>query len=537
MRRLSLVTFAIVFLSVTVGVASAATDVSQLLRTADDAIVTRGDFLRAAVESLALPHDDETPLAGRVPRRLLGYVHAADARGALAAFGSAEDLRLATGITRGEALVLLGHLQRLSSERVVEYRDARSALLREAVGIALDQGWMEPDEDRSFGVARGLSGHEARLLLRKVRGEGGMELDVPGELTIIPVTRQPRRDVSLPEQAMLETVWQLLIDHYVETEKLDPQEAAYRAAEALVGSVEDPYTTFMRPVEAADYEQQLGGEVSGIGAQVEQRDGQLIIITPLEGSPAETAGLQPEDVILKVDGESIEGLSLLEAVSKVRGPKGTSVTLTIDRGGVQIDVTIVRANVSVPEIRTSWQGTVAVVRLTQFGEITQRDFRRVAGDLLVQQPTGLVLDLRNNPGGYVDAAEAVLSAFLPRDTVVLRIERRTGKEEVRTTAEPIVPTTLPLVVLINKGSASASEVVTGALQDEGRARVVGETSFGKGTMQSLIPLNDGSTLKLTIAHWHTPKDRAIDGDGITPDEVVVEGARDEQMLRALELLR
>lgn len=519
--------------------AFAAADISTLLRTADGATVSRGDFIRAAVQMLDLPADNKTPVEGqRVPVSLLPYINTALDHEAMEAFRGR--WQLGRGVTRGEALVVLQTLMGLESRDLKTSTDMPAVgPLHEAIGVALERGWVHLNEAGAVGVNEVLNGKEARLLLRKANGEGGMEIDVPHDISVIPLPRTTIKSRELPEEEMLRTVWQILINHYVDEEKLDPEEAAYRAAEAMVDSVKDPYTNFMRPVEAEDFNLQLEGAVSGIGAQVEQRDGQIVIIAPLDGSPAAAAGLQANDIVAAADGVRLEGLGFLEAIGKIRGPQGTTVTLTIRRGEAEFDVKVTRQVISMPEIVTTWQGDAAVVKLSQFGDLTARDFRRTITDVLKREPSGLILDLRNNPGGYLDSATVVLSAFLPEGSTVVWVKSRDGESEEVTGLEPVVPEELKIVVLVNKGSASASEIVAGALQDDKRATIVGETTFGKGTVQNLIPLSDGSNLKVTTARWYTPLKRAIQDLGVTPDYQVPgsSGDRDEQMLKALELLR
>ncbi len=519
--------------------AVAASASSSALRAADADPVSRGDFVRAVVQMFSLPTDDTSPITGqRVPTALLPYVHAAADRDALEIFG--RHYQLGRTITRGEAIVVLQKILNLSSDHTQSIKDVPAkGDLADAVAVALEQGWIELKEDGTIGAADPLNGREARLILRKANGEGGMEVEVPNEISVIPIQRLHTHSDALPDEEMLKTVWQILVNHYVDEEKIDPQEAAYRAAEAMVASVKDPYTTFMRPVEANDFNSQLEGSVSGIGAQVEQRDGQIVIISPLDGSPAAKAGLQANDIIDAADGVSLKGLGFLEAIGHIRGPQDTAVTLTIIRGESRFDVKVVRQKLSMPEIVASWQGTVAVVKIVQFGDITGRDFRRVITDVMKKDPTGLILDLRNNPGGYLDTAETVLSAFLPDGSTVVYVKSRDDETKEVTAGNPIVPKELKMIVLQNKGSASASEIVAGALQDDKRATIVGEQSFGKGTVQNLIPLSDGSDLKVTTARWFTPLKRAIQDKGVTPDVAVTGtlGDRDEQMLKALDLLR
>jgi len=248
--------------------------------------------------------------------------------------------------------------------------------------------------------------------------------------------------------------------------------------------------------------------------------------------------VKPGDQILKVDGVSVSGVSLTDAVSKIRGAAGTSVTLTISRNDAQFDVTITRATVFLPEITLTEQGDTTIIRIMQFGDQTRNKVRALLTDVGQDPPKGLVLDLRNNPGGYLEAAGEVLSAFFPKGSAYVHIKTRNQEYDDLTQKDQLISTDIPMYVLINEGSASASEIVAGALQDSKRAKVLGQKSFGKGTVQEVLQFTDGSSLKMTIAEWFTPMLNKINGVGVIPDiQVQNTGDRDEQLLKALELLR
>lgn len=520
-----------------------AASVQEVLRTPDDSAVTRGGFLRAAVTVLNIPlKDDRKALPFvRVPRGQVLPVRAAFSRGALELFG--EDLRLARAITRGEALFVLMKLQGLKPSSItVHFPDVpEGSPVEQAVQVATEKAWMEPVRSNFFGITRALSGREARLLLRKAIGEDKLPPDtLEGDRKIptIIIRLKTREARPLPQEDVLRAVWQILTDQFLHQDKIKEEEAAYRAAEALVQSIDDPYTTFMRPLPAKEFQNRLEGEVTGIGAQVDFKDSVLTIVSPIRGSPAEKAGLKPGDEILAVNGESLSGLDFLAAVSKVRGPKGSVAKLKIRRNGGELEIEVVRDVIRVPEIEVSFHVDIAVVKLIQFGERTRSDLRSVMQEVQSRRPRGIVLDLRNNPGGLLDAASIVLSNFLPQGSPVASINYR-DRSYVETTADPpTIDAGVPVIVLINKGSASASEIVAGALQDSKRATILGEQTFGKGTVQEVVEFTNGASMKLTIAEWKTPSGRAIDGTGIAPDiHVPTSDGRDDQMLRALEMLR
>lgn len=533
----------VIILSIILPVAVQAAPVQQILKTPDDASVTRGDFLRSAVTVLALPlKNDRKPLPFKraIPKALELHVRAALSRNALVIFG--DDLKLSRAITRGEALFVLMKLQGLKPSSVpVHFPDVtQGSEMEKAVQVGIEKHWMEPVRENFFGLTRALTGREARVLLRKVIGEDeeSPTLGTDGSIPSIVIRFKSKEKPPLPQQDLLQSIWQLLNDQFLYNDKIKDEEAAYRAAEALVQSINDPYTTFMRPLPAQEFQSRLDGEVSGIGAQVEYKDNVLTVVSPLRGSPAEKAGLQPNDQILSVDGVSLAGLDFITAVSKVRGPKGSTAVLRIRRQGGELDVPVTRDVIRVPEIEISYQGNIAVVKLLQFGERTRAELRSLMLDIQSRNPRGIVLDLRNNPGGLLDAADVVLSNFLPQGSPVASINYR-DHSYVETTADPpTIDGSVRLVVLVNNGSASASEIVAGALQDAKRATIVGEKTFGKGTVQEVVEFKTGASMKLTIAEWKTPSGRKIDGVGVSPDIVVEQtDGRDEQMLKAVGILQ
>lgn len=542
MKRFSRLITTLLILAMPTG-AFAAMSAHDALRTPDDDIVTRGEFIRAAVIVLGM-EDVEVDERKDLPYRRVAkgyepYVRVAHKKNALESFGY--DLLLAQGITRGNALRTVVNLTGLDAAKPVTYKDVRIGTPDErAVRVAVDRDWMKPIREDLFGVRRKLTGSEARLLLRKMSGEqGAQDGSFQNSRPTIKVNYQSnQRLMNLPKTQILESIWSVIERDFLYTDNIKTDEAAWKAAEGLVNSLGDKYTTFMRPVRAKQFQTQIKGEVTGIGAQVEFIEGKLTIVSPIKGSPAEAAGLLPGDVVLKVNGEDLAGLSFMDAVGKVRGPKGSTATLTVNRNGLEINFDVVRDTIKVPEATITWQGQVAVIQLTQFGALTNNELRSTVTDLMKKDPKGMVLDLRSNPGGLLTSANTVTSIFVPKGTTYVKIHSRKSEDTGVTTHDQIVDEEIPLVVLINEGSASASEIVAGALQDLGRATVIGSKSFGKGTVQQVLQFNDQSSLKLTIAQWFTPNGNKIDGVGIHPDIGVTEAeGRDAPMLRALELLR
>jgi carboxyl-terminal processing protease len=327
--------------------------------------------------------------------------------------------------------------------------------------------------------------------------------------------------------------------------QIDSGKVMDSARAGVVASAGDPYTVYMDAKAAKELDDQLTGTLSGVGAEVGVRNNKLTVISPVVGSPAEKAGLRAGDWITRIDETDTSSLTLDEAVGKIRGDKGTQVKLEVVRGSnAPTTIAITRDVITVPSVKWSMkEGGVGYIQLSQFGTDTTAKIQQAASELKAQGASKIVLDLRNDPGGFLDVAVDVASQFLPADKVVVE-ERHSGKSQHKLESKSggqLVG--LPLVVLINGGSASASEIVAGALKDQGAAKLVGEKSFGKGSVQEVIKLGGGAQLKVTVAHWFTPSGKGIDKEGIKPDiEVKREQAdydadRDPQLDRALSELK
>jgi carboxyl-terminal processing protease len=325
------------------------------------------------------------------------------------------------------------------------------------------------------------------------------------------------------------------------------QELTYGAIRGATEVLGDPYTAFVEPAAAEHRRLTEGGSYEGIGALVTMEDGQLIIVEPFKDQPADKAGVLPGDVVLKVDDTAIQNLSLYEAIDLILGPAGSTVRLTIQREGQEpFEVTIVRAHIDVPMVESSMRDDgIAYVSLFSFDGGATDKLKAAIDELLAQNPKGLILDLRGNPGGFLNESVLTAGLFLPRDDVIL-IERSKTEETSLApkdygAGDPLAPD-IPMVVLVNGGSASASEIVAGALQDYGRAVLIGEKTFGKGSVQLIHELSNGAELRVTTARWFTPKDRAIHGAGLEPDIAVdltqadAEVGLDPQLDRAVEYL-
>ncbi len=386
--------------------------------------------------------------------------------------------------------------------------------------IAFGAGW--------FGGQQGLKATSANIF-------DGRLTDKPGR-----VTRGQDVDFNL-----FWDVWDMLKKEYVDSDVLTEKKLFYGALEGLVHSTGDPYTVFMNPEQSKEFADDLSGMFEGIGAEIGFRDDILTIMAPLEDIPAMKAGVRAGDKIYAIDGVSAVDLSLEEAIKKIRGPKGTQVKLTLVRGKADkpIDITITRDTVVVKSIRVSWleNDQIAVIKVFNFNNDTESLFNSAVKEILTKQPRGLILDLRNNPGGYLDTAVAMASNWVEDGAIVK--EQFGDQRVIEHKALGNAPLAdMPTVVLVNQGSASASEIVAGALKDYKKAALIGEKTFGKGSVQVLRQLQDGSTVKITTAKWLTPNGNYIHEQGIEPDIIVErtdedrEAEKDPQRDRAVKEL-
>jgi len=358
------------------------------------------------------------------------------------------------------------------------------------------------------------------------------------------VVEDPEKEVDI---TLLWSVWRLLARHYIEPGELQTTPLLHGAVSGLVDAVGDPYTSFMPPKENKEFKQSLNGTLQGIGAELTEKEGRVVIVAPLKGSPAEAAGLLPGDIITHVDGLSMEGVSLNDTVDKIRGPKGTTVVLTVERAGSEesIDFSIVRDDIKVPstefEIKKFAGKKIGYIALNRFGDTTTTEVAEEVKGFVRQNVDGIIFDVRFNGGGYLDKAVDLSSMFLKQGKVVT-VARRGGDDTQYYVSGRPIAADVPLVILINEGSASASEIFAGALQDAGRAKIIGKKSFGKGTVQEVFELPGGTSIRITTARWLTPNGKDLGKEGVHPDIEVdrtkeqMEAKEDPQMEKALEVV-
>jgi carboxyl-terminal processing protease len=360
---------------------------------------------------------------------------------------------------------------------------------------------------------------------------------------------RPDEEVDLTE---FWQVWNLLDEKFVSSSTTDPhansnEERLYGAISGLVNSFGDPYTVFLPPEDATRFEDDIAGNFSGVGMEVGIRDGAVTVIAPLPETPAEKAGILPGDVILRIDEKSTDGMGIDEAVDLIRGEKGTNVKLTLYREGEEefLDKMVTRDTISIPTAATEVKDDVFIIKLYSFNALSEAEMEKALREYVKSGKKKMIVDLRGNPGGFLQSAVTIASYFLPTGKVVVResfggdqaeqIYRSSGK-----TLKNFAPQRI--VVLVDGGSASASEILAGALQEHGVVKLIGSQTFGKGSVQELVSLKDNSSLKVTIARWLTPNGISISANGLTPDIVVERtpqqyiAGEDPQMDKALEFL-
>ena len=337
-----------------------------------------------------------------------------------------------------------------------------------------------------------------------------------------------------------------LQQNFIDPSKINDQKIVYGAIEGMANSLGDPYTSFFDPQQAQRFQQDLSGSFEGIGVEIGIKKDMLTVIAPLKGTPGEQAGLKSGDIIAKINGKDSINMTADEAVNLIRGPKGTSVTLAILRDGWNNtkDFKIIRDTIKVPSIEWSLKdGDVAYIQIYQFDDTLSSDFKKTALEVLNSPAKKIVLDLRDNPGGYLEVAQDVTGWFLQKgQTVAIEDFGKSKPRQIYKAEGNYELANYPTVVLMNQGSASASEILAGALRDNRNVQLIGNKSFGKGSVQEVINLNGGSFLKITIAKWLTPKGSSISEIGLAPDVKIditdhdIQQKKDPQLAKALEIV-
>ncbi len=318
--------------------------------------------------------------------------------------------------------------------------------------------------------------------------------------------------------------WQIVEQNFApaagKTTKVTDQDKVYGAIQGMVAAYGDPYTTFFPPAQNTQFQAQIAGSFSGVGIEVGEKDGVLTVVTPIKGSPADKAGVKSGDQIIKIDNTGTSNITVDQAVTLIQGKSGTTVTLTLARQGVAtpIVVPIVRGTIDLPTVDTETQGNVFIIHFYTFSANSAALFRDAMTKYLASGDHNLLIDLRGNPGGYLDAAVQIGSEFIPQGkTIVKEIGKTASDTTTYTSTGPVIfPAGDKLIILADQGSASAAEILSGALSEQGVGVLVGQQTFGKGSVQQVIPLTDDTSLKVTVAHWYTPNGISISAKGLTP---------------------
>jgi len=337
--------------------------------------------------------------------------------------------------------------------------------------------------------------------------------------------------------------WNMLENKYVGS--LDYQKMLYGAVKGMTDSLEDPYTIYLNPEESKQFQEEIDGSFSGVGMEIGIKNGELVVISALPGTPADKAGLRSKDKIIKINGEETQIMTIDQATEKIKGPKDTEVTLTIQRGkDAPKDYKLKRDTINVNSVKTEYEkvgnSKIAIIKITRFEQTTPDSFNKAVEDILMNQPKGIILDLRGNPGGYFTGAVDIASEFLDGGIVVIEESKNGNRKSFKTSKKGRL-TKNPLIVLIDEGSASASEIVAGAIKDRNRGKILGQKSFGKGLVQQVFDLDKGF-LKITISKWLTPSGKSINKAGIEPDikkeltEADYNNGKDPQLDEALKIL-
>lgn len=346
--------------------------------------------------------------------------------------------------------------------------------------------------------------------------------------------------------ALFWKVWDTLKEKYVNQDSLDAQELVYGAIRGMLKATNDPYTTFFDPKETKEFAQDMGGSFEGIGAELGIKDDVLTVIAPLDGSPAQKAGLLAGDKIIKIGDKPTSDVTIDSAVDLIRGKKGTEVVLTIFHPGDQEtkDITIIRDTIKINSIKLEFKDNdIAHLKINQFGEKTSDEFDLAMNQIILHGSKGIVLDLRNNPGGFLTSSVEIASRMISKGNIVVTEEDSAGKKDSLYTTGGDKLSAIPMVVLINEGSASASEILAGALRDNRQIKLIGKKSFGKGSVQELISLPNKASVKITVAKWMTPNGDYIMEKGISPDVEVeltlddFKAEKDPQLDKAIETIQ
>lgn len=504
-----------------------------------DIIISKAEFVKYLVllnspefkaeKTISLPFKDTRNNAWYAP-----YLKEAIDRGIIS--GTDEFFYPNNRLNTVQALELLFHSRSIPIPRIyvgpIPYSDLERDKDNQAMVMrAIELGIITPERPDFAGIFKQVSRIKAAHMIYKM---DLVDLREPSS------GAQNGYDQGLQKIA---NAWGIIRSNYVDRDNLDDTVLSDLAIRAMVDSLDDPYSTYLDATENRSFSEQLDGQFEGIGAYIAlNEEGKVTIVSPIKGSPAEKAGVEPGDVILKVDDFDTDGATLEEVVSKIKGPQGTEVKLGVRRDNRRLTISVTRGmiNIASVEYEVVGDGSIMHIKISTFNQAALYEFRDVT-DIIENNKDikGIIIDVRNDPGGLLDVSLNILNALLPNDTPVLQIQYNYFNVTQNTNGVGELKD-YPMVVLINKGSASASEILAGALKEKSDALVIGETSFGKGTVQEINYFGDSSSLKITVAKWLTPNGVSINKNGIVPDIEVEQGSAettDKQLARAIAELK
>lgn len=504
----------------------------QALNFYPDSQVKRGEFVMWALKNQGVFFDENTRMLE--PFKDIGgkqefapYVARAWQLGALK---TADKFNPYRNITRFEALKILLILEGVPTPLAGFYLSAfedmpADASVRSVIAKALEMRIVRSRDESYFGVNDYMTRLEVSNLLYD------MLLTAHGDQMIY---INDTRYLTKEKEDIFNEVWKMLHNRYLRTDQIDDIKLMEAAISGMVNSLDDPFTVFFPKQEAEDFMQYLDGQLEGIGAQVDidLDSGYVLIIAPLKDAPAEKSGLKSGDLIIEVDGVDIHGMSLDEAISLIKGPSGSTVDLLIRRGGVDFIISVKREKIELKTVFGRLQDGYLIIDLDLFGRTTVSEFQKVIAEQYNPRVKGIVLDLRSNPGGFLDTAMNILGEFFAPETVGVVTVDANAVQPQKIHGSGLLKD-VPLAILVNQYSASASEIIAGCVQDHKRGVVLGQTTYGKGTVQELIQFYDGSSFKFTISEWKTPNMRVIEKKGIEPDITISETDDDALVNRAI----
>lgn len=521
-------------------------------------LITRGEFLKMAFNDIGFrqaPQGGKTPFAD-IPADswIAPYANKALDLNVITAIGNQPAFRPADPLTRVEAIKMGFPIAGISAPYYTDispdelFPDVRpNAWFAYLARAAKIHGVITVKKPNAFWPKHLMTRGDAAELIYQLQlaresamdGHGGITVETPD---MSELDAQTLELLNNPKFGILLDVWKKANTDFYYKENIDKDALVYGAIKGLVEKLGDQYTVFEEPSEALGLQQYLQGEFEGIGTAIDVIDKNIVIMKVFPNSPAEKANLQTGDVIKKINNQSLDNVTINEALNLIRGDAGTTVHLSITRNSQPLEIDLTRAKITLASVTGKMIGSIAYLSINEFTENSPTEFANSLTELAKQSPQGYIIDLRDNPGGYLDSATHMLGHFIPGDKTVVSTKSADGTTRNFQTSGQGELNGKPIIVLIDKGSASAAEIMAGAIQDFKVGKLLGTTTYGKGSVQEITNYTDDSLFKISTAHWLTPNGRDINGKGLTPDFIVeinqsdLLSGKDNQLNRAVEIL-